>query len=60
MVVTNTPDVLTAATADLTLALLLAAARRVLEGMALARSGGWRGWRPDKDATDVVPEYGAG
>lgn len=46
VVVTNTPDVLTDATADLTWALLLAAARRVVEGDALVRSGRWAGWSP--------------
>lgn len=46
VVVTNTPDVLTEATADLTWALLLAAARRLPEGLELARSGAWRGWEP--------------
>lgn len=44
--VTNTPDVLTDATADLALALLLAAARRLREGLDLARSGAWDGWNP--------------
>lgn len=42
--VTNTPDVLTEATADLAFALLLAAARRLGEGERLVRGGGWRGW----------------
>ena len=46
VVVTNTPDVLTDATADLTLALLLAATRRLREGLDLARSGEWAGWHP--------------
>ena len=46
LTVTNTPDVLTDATADLTWALLLATARRVVEGDALVRSGGWTGWSP--------------
>jgi glyoxylate reductase len=46
VVVTNTPDVLTDATADLVLALLLAAARRLREGLDLARSGEWDGWHP--------------
>lgn len=46
VVVSNTPDVLTEATADLTFALLLAAARRLLEGAALVRSGRWQGWEP--------------
>ncbi|HEU4502796.1 MAG TPA: D-glycerate dehydrogenase [Nitrospira sp.] len=46
IVVTNTPDVLTDATADLTWALLLAAARRVVEGDRLVRSGQWTGWTP--------------
>jgi glyoxylate reductase len=44
LIVTNTPDVLTDATADLTWALLLATARRIVEGDALVRSGGWTGW----------------
>jgi glyoxylate reductase len=39
--VTNTPDVLTDATADHAFALLLAAARRVAEGDRLVRRGGW-------------------
>ncbi len=43
--VTNTPGVLTAATADLTVALILAAARRIPEADALVRSGGFEGWR---------------
>lgn len=46
VMVTNTPDVLTAATADLAMALLLAAARRVVEGDRLLRAGGFHGWRP--------------
>jgi glyoxylate reductase len=46
LIVTNTPDVLTDATADLTWALLLATARRVVEGDALVRSGKWTGWSP--------------
>jgi glyoxylate reductase len=44
--VANTPDVLTRATAELTLALLLACARRVPEGEALCRSGEFKGWAP--------------
>ena len=46
--VANTPDVLTEATAELAWALILAAARRLLEGEALARSGAWPGWRLDQ------------
>ena len=42
----NTPDVLTDATADLAFALLLALARRVLEGAAEVRGGQWRTWDP--------------
>jgi glyoxylate reductase len=42
--VTNTPDVLTEATADLAWALLLAAARRLGEGERLVRSGRFRKW----------------
>ncbi len=41
VVVTNTPGVVTNATADLTMALLLAAARRVAEGDRVVRAGGW-------------------
>lgn len=48
VLVTNTPGVLTEATADLTLGLMLAAARRFHEGEALVRSGAWRGWAPDQ------------
>jgi glyoxylate reductase len=46
LIVTNTPDVLTDATADLTWALLLATARRIVEGDGLVRSGHWTGWSP--------------
>ena len=46
IVVTNTPDVLTDATADLTWALILATARRVIEGDRLVRCGEWTGWTP--------------
>ncbi|MEZ4362370.1 MAG: NAD(P)-dependent oxidoreductase [Kofleriaceae bacterium] len=45
--VTHTPDVLTEATAELTIALLLAAARRLGEGERLVRSGAWQGWSLD-------------
>jgi len=44
--VTNTPGVLTDATADLTMALLLACARRVVEGHQLVSQGDFEGWRP--------------
>lgn len=44
--VTNTPDVLTDATADLTWALILACARRLVAGVELVRSGAWSGWQP--------------
>ena len=47
IVVTNTPDVVTDATADLAMALLLAAARRVCEGDRLIRAGGWREAGPE-------------
>jgi glyoxylate reductase len=46
ILVTNTPDVLTEATADLAWALILSVARRLREGEALARSGTWDGWKP--------------
>ena len=42
----NTPDVLTEATADHAWALLLAVARRVPEGHHLASTGAWSGWQP--------------
>lgn len=45
--IVNTPGVLTDATADLALTLLLALTRRVREGEALVRSGAWKGWAPD-------------
>lgn len=44
--VTNTPEVLTDATADLALLLILAAARRAYEGQAMLRAGQWTGWAP--------------
>jgi glyoxylate reductase len=46
MGVTNTPDVLTDATADLTWALLLAVARRVTEGHRVIQQRLWTGWTP--------------
>jgi glyoxylate reductase len=45
--VTNTPDVLTPATADLTFALILASARRFIEANAFLRSGEWKVWAPE-------------
>ena len=47
IVVTNTPDVLTEATAEFTWTLILAAARRLGEGERLLRRGEWRGWALD-------------
>jgi glyoxylate reductase len=46
IVVSNTPDVLTDATADLTWTLLLAVTRRVVEGDRWLRTGLWPGWAP--------------
>ncbi len=46
VVVTNTPDVLTEATAELALALTLAAARRMSDAERDLRAGRWRGWDP--------------
>jgi glyoxylate reductase len=46
LVVTNTPGVLTEATADVAFALILAVTRRLHEGEALLRSGTWTGWKP--------------
>jgi lactate dehydrogenase-like 2-hydroxyacid dehydrogenase len=42
----NTPDVLTETTADLALALMLAAARRIVEADAAVRAGHWPEWTP--------------
>jgi glyoxylate reductase len=44
--VTNTPGVLTEDTADMAMALILAAARRLSEGERLVRAGEWHGWAP--------------
>ncbi|MHA1266429.1 MAG: 2-hydroxyacid dehydrogenase [Candidatus Helarchaeota archaeon] len=46
ILVAHTPDVLTETTADLTWALLLAVARRVVEADTLVRSERWTGWEP--------------
>jgi lactate dehydrogenase-like 2-hydroxyacid dehydrogenase len=46
LTVSNTPDVLTDCTADLTLMLLLMTARRASEGERELRKGDWSGWRP--------------
>ena len=45
--VTNTPDVLTEATAELTWALILGIARRVVEGDRMIRAGAWNRWGLD-------------
>jgi glyoxylate reductase len=47
VVVTNTPDVLTETTADFAWALLMTAARRVVEADRYVRSGEWKSWRWD-------------
>lgn len=44
--VTNTPDVLSDATAEIAFLLLLGAARRAIEGDTLVRSGNWESWSP--------------
>ncbi|MBM3606944.1 MAG: D-glycerate dehydrogenase [Alphaproteobacteria bacterium] len=44
--VTNTPGVLTDDTADMTMALILAVARRIVAGAAVIPSGEWSGWSP--------------
>jgi glyoxylate reductase len=46
VMVTNTPDVLTDATADIAFALLLASARRLGEGERMVRAGLFHGWTP--------------
>jgi glyoxylate reductase len=47
VVVTNTPDVLTEATAELTWGLILSVTRRIGEGDRLVRRGEWKGWALD-------------
>jgi glyoxylate reductase len=47
IVVTNTPDVLTESSADLTWTLILGVTRRVVEGDRLVRAGQWKGWALD-------------
>jgi lactate dehydrogenase-like 2-hydroxyacid dehydrogenase len=46
VVVTNTPDVLSDATAELTMMLMIGAARRASEGEKLVREGKWKDWSP--------------
>jgi lactate dehydrogenase-like 2-hydroxyacid dehydrogenase len=46
IVVTNTPEVLSDATAELTMMLMIGAARRAGEGERLVRSGEWKDWSP--------------
>lgn len=46
IIVTNTPGVLTETTADLTFALLMATARRVVEASDYLRNGEWKTWSP--------------
>jgi glyoxylate reductase len=54
VIATNTPGVLDETTADFAWALLMAVARRLGEGDALARSGNWKGWDLDQlVGTDV-------
>ena len=45
--VTNTPDVLTPATADLAWALLMAVSKRIVEADAFVRAGKFKGWAPE-------------
>jgi len=46
ILVTNTPGVFTEDTADMTMALILSAPRRLSEGEKLIRTGQWEGWKP--------------
>jgi len=46
LIVTNTPEVLSDATAELTMMLMLGAARRASEGERLVRTGEWKVWSP--------------
>jgi lactate dehydrogenase-like 2-hydroxyacid dehydrogenase len=69
VLVTHTPVVLLDATADRTWALILACARRLVEGIDLIRSGRWGGWHPEQllglelrvaaPRTVVVPHIGS-
>ena len=54
VLVTNTPGVLTEATADLAFALLLAVSRRVVEADTFLREGKFTGWKADLLGTDVA------
>ncbi len=58
VLVTNTPDVLTNATADIAFTLILASARRVVEANEVLRSGDWVTWHPDlllgQDVSEAV------
>ncbi|ACR79591.1 MULTISPECIES: 2-hydroxyacid dehydrogenase [Kosmotoga] len=47
VIVTNTPDILTDASADLAMALLLATARRIVEADKFVRKGLFEGWKPE-------------
>ena len=55
IVVTNTPDVLTETTAELTIALMFAVARRIPEADSFARSGNWSRWKllPEQAGLDL-------
>ncbi len=46
IIVTHTPDVLTEDTADMTMAMMLALPRRLIEGERLVRENAWEGWAP--------------
>ena len=46
IIITNTPDILTDATADIAIALTLACSRRILEGDNLVRNNQFKGWKP--------------
>ncbi|MBY6164978.1 2-hydroxyacid dehydrogenase [Pseudooceanicola nitratireducens] len=46
ILVSNTPDVVTDDTADMTMALILSVTRRIPEGLALMQGEGWQGWSP--------------
>ncbi|WP_080872895.1 2-hydroxyacid dehydrogenase [Oceanobacillus timonensis] len=46
IIVTNTPDVLTETTADLTFALLMSTARRIVESSTYLKEGNWKTWSP--------------
>src|SRR5947199_9925108 len=53
ILVTNTPDVLTDTTADFAFALLMAAARRIVDGHQFLHAGKWSKWRSEEHTSEL-------